>query len=307
MHAHGGAGGGGDGGGIGFAAGYPFGDGPAGGDIAVDGIVGGGLVGDDIGVIIAGEDLRENFSGVAEQADGARCARAARIFDHGHGLFQRFGARVEIAGFQAFFDAAILRFHGEHGGTGQRCGQRLRAAHAAEAAGENPFAGQAAAEMLAADFDKGLVGALHDALAADVDPGAGGHLPIHHQAEAIERGEMLPRGPVRHEVAVGDEHAGGIGMGAEDAGRLAGLHKQGFVGVQGGERADDAVVAGPVAGGTADAAVDDQIFRAFGDIRIQVVHQHAQRRFGLPGFCRELRSGTGPDDARVFHGEPLNE
>src|SRR3546814_15296783 len=83
--------------------------------------------------------------------------------------------------------------------------------------------------MLATHLDKGLVGALHDALAADVDPAAGGHLAVHHQALAIELVEVLPGGPVRDEVGVGDEHARGVGVGGEDADGLAGLHEQGFV------------------------------------------------------------------------------
>ena len=83
--------------------------------------------------------------------------------------------------------------------------------------------------MLAADLDEGLVGALHDALAADVDPRAGRHLAVHHQALAIELVEMLPGRPVRHEVGIGDQHARRIGMGAEHADRLAGLHQQRLV------------------------------------------------------------------------------
>jgi hypothetical protein len=35
--------------------------------------------------------------------------------------------------------------------------------------------------MLAAGLDEGLVGALHDALRADIDPRAGRHLAVHHQ------------------------------------------------------------------------------------------------------------------------------
>ncbi len=83
--------------------------------------------------------------------------------------------------------------------------------------------------MLAADLHEGLVGALHDALAADVDPGAGGHLAVHHQALAIELVEVLPGRPVRHQVRVGDQHARRVGVGAEDADRLARLHQQRLV------------------------------------------------------------------------------
>ena len=49
-----------------------------------------------------------------------------------------------------------------------------------------------AAVVLAPGLDEGLVGALHDALAADVDPRAGRHLAVHHQALAVELVEVLP-------------------------------------------------------------------------------------------------------------------
>ena len=64
---------------------------------------------------------------------------------------------------------------------------------------------------------------------ADVDPRAGRHLAVHHQALAIELVEVLPGRPVRHEVGVGDQHARRVGVGAEHADRLARLHQQRLV------------------------------------------------------------------------------
>ena len=89
--------------------------------------------------------------------------------------------------------------------------------------------GEVAAVVLAAGLDEGLVGALHDALAADVDPRAGGHLAVHHQALAVELVEVLPRRPLRHQVRVGDQHARRIDVRAEHADRLARLHQQRLV------------------------------------------------------------------------------
>ncbi len=79
-----------------------------------------------------------------------------------------------------------LAFDRQHRCAGHGRRQRLRAAHAAETGGENPAARQIAVVMPAADFDEGLVGALNDALRADIDPRAGRHLAVHHQALAIE-------------------------------------------------------------------------------------------------------------------------
>ena len=122
-----------------------------------------------------------------------------------------------------------IAFDGEAAGAGHDRGQRLRAAHAAEPAGQDPVALEVAAIVLAAGLDEGLVGALHDALRADIDPRAGRHLAVHHQALLIELVEMVPGRPVRHEVGVGDQHARRIGVGAEHADRLAGLHQQRLV------------------------------------------------------------------------------
>jgi hypothetical protein len=156
-----------------------------------------------------------------------------------------------------------------------------------------------AAEMLAADLDEGLVGALHDALRADIDPRAGGHLAVHHQALAIELVEVVQRRPMRHDVGIGDQHPRRIGMGPKHADRLAGLHQQGFVALQLFQRGHDAVVALPVARRAADAAIDHEFVRLLGDVRIEIVHQHAERRFGLPALAGHHRTAGRADDAVV--------
>jgi hypothetical protein len=84
-------------------------------------------------------------------------------------------------------------------------------------------------------------------------------------------------------------------VGLEHADRLAGLHQQGFVVVQVGEAFDDLVVALPVARRTADATVHHQFFRVLGHLWVEVVHQHAQRRFSQPAFGGELVTVGGAD------------
>ena len=166
-------------------------------------------------------------------------------------------------------------------------GQRLRAAHAAEARGQQPAAGEAAAVVLAAHLDEGFVGALHDALRADVDPRAGRHLAVHHESLAVELVEMLPGAPARHEVGVGEQHARRVGVRLEHAHRLAGLDQQGLVGLEALQRFDDAVEAFPVARRAADAAVHHEFLGPLGHRRVEIVHEHAQRRFGEPAARRE--------------------
>ena len=195
-------------------------------------------------------------------------------------------------------------------GAGHRGRQRLGAAHAAEAGGQYPPAGEIAAIMLASHLDEGFVSALHDALRADIDPRARGHLAVHHQALAVEFVEMIPGRPMRHQVGVGDQHARGVDVGAEHAHRLARLHQQRLVGFEAAERRNDAVEGLPVARRAANAPVNDQLARPFGDIRIEIVHQHAQRRLGQPALGGAFDAARGADDAHIVdavvsgHGGP---
>ena len=151
--------------------------------------------------------------------------------------------------------------------------------------------------MLAAHLDERLVRALHDALRADVDPAARGHLAVHHQALAIELVEVLPRRPVRHQVGVREQHARRVGVRAEDADRLAGLHQQRLVVVEVAQRLEDGVVAFPVARGAADAAVHDQLGRVLGDFGIEVVLDHPVGGFGQPRLAAERGATRRADDA----------
>ncbi len=107
---------------------------------------------------------------------------------------------------------ARLAFDREHRRAGHRRGERLRAAHAAQPGRQDPLAREVAAEVLPAGLGERLVGALHDALAADVDPRAGRHLAVHHEPLAVELVEVLPGRPVRHEVRVGEQHARRVGV-----------------------------------------------------------------------------------------------
>ena len=155
-----------------------------------------------------------------------------------------------------------------------------------------------AAEVLARGLGEGLVGALQDALGADVDPGARRHLAVHHQALAVELVEVLPGGPggTRFELAISTRGASCVR--AEDAHRLARLHQQRLVVAQLAQRAHDGVEALPVARRLADAAVDDQVLGPLGHLGVEVVHQHAQRRLLLPAPAGERRAARGADRPR---------
>ena len=209
---------------------------------------------------------------------------------------------VEVARVESLLDALGPALDRQHRGARHRGRERLCAAHAAEPGGEDPAPAEVAAVVLASHLDEGLVGALHDALAADVDPRAGRHLAVHHQALAVELVEVVPGGPAADEVRVRDQHARCVGVRAEDADGLAGLHQQRLVVAQLAQRTHDAVVAVPVARGPADAAVDDEIVGPLGDLGVEVVHQHAQRRLGEPAAGAQGRAARGADVVmRVLH------
>src|SRR5215203_5212607 len=96
-------------------------------------------------------------------------------------------------------------------------------------------------------------------------------------------------------------------MGSEHPDRLAGLHQQGLVPLELAQRADDAIEALPVPRGAPDAAVDDELLRLLGDLGIEVVHEHPQRRLGEPALRRHLGAPRTADragvvDAGLGHG-----
>ena len=84
-------------------------------------------------------------------------------------------------------------------------------------------------------------GALQDALASDVDPGAGGHLAVHDQAQLLQAVKLVVVGPVAHQIRIGEQHTRGVGVGPKNAHRFARLHQQGLVIFQVAQRAHDGV------------------------------------------------------------------
>ena len=208
---------------------------------------------------------------------------------------------IDVAGLEPLGDAALPALHREHAGAGHGGRERLRAAHAAQSRRQDPFAGEIAAEVASAHLGEGLVGALHDSLAADVNPGTSRHLAIHGEAEPVELVEMLPGRPVRHQIRIGDEYARCIGVGLEHAHRLAGLNQQGLLKPERLQGLDDAIEAIPIACGAADAAVHHEFGGILGDLGVEVVHEHAQRRLGGPMPGRQRLAACRTDDAG-FHG-----
>ena len=205
--------------------------------------------------------------------------------------------RVEIAGGEPALDARAVDLGDQADPLVHGHGERLGAAHAAEAGGDGEPAGERAAEVLAGGLGEGLVGALEDPLGADVDPRAGGHLAVHGEAEPLQPAELVGGGPVGHQHRVGDQHPRRLRVGLEHRHRLAGLDEQRLLVAQPPERRDDRLEALPVARRLPRAAIDHQLLRPLGDLGVEVVHQHPQRGLLLPAAAGDLGAAGSADGA----------
>ena len=99
----------------------------------------------------------------------------------------------------------------------------------------------------------------------------------------------------RLELAISTRGASGVGL--EDRHRFARLHQQGLIVFQLAQRLQDGVEGFPTARGLPAPAVDHQVLRALGHLRVQVVLDHAVSGFGEPGFAGELGAARGAHGA----------
>ncbi len=262
-----------------------------------------GLVGDNVRGDAARDQLGKDVGGVGDEAHREGFLGLERVIDQGHCLFEVVDHGIDIARGQAALRAGRIHLHHQGHALVHSHRQRLSSAHSSQASSEHELALQAGLKVLLRGRSEGLVGALEDALGADVDPASGGHLAVHHQTLGVELVKVLLCGPLAHQVRVGDEHARGVGIGAKDAHRLARLHQQGLVVGQVLQRRDDGIEAGPVARGLAPPAIDDQLVGLFGHLRVEVVHQHTHGRFLLPAPAGDLSASRRADDT-FGHSSP---
>ena len=269
------------------------------GHVAGQRVVGGGLVGDDVEPLPDGRPGRLDLGGVADQRDADRLAVRGRGPRPGERLVRVAGQPVDVADVEPPPGARLVDLDDDGHAVVHGHRQRLGAAHPAQPRGQGHGPAEGAAEVLAGRLGERLVGALEDALGPDVDPGAGGHLPVHHQPASLEVAEVVPGRPLADEVRVGDEHARRPRMGPQDADRLARLDEQRLVVPERPQLADDRVEGGPRPRRPAGPAVDDEVVRVLGDLRIEVVHEHPERGFLLPAAAGQLAAAGGADRTRA--------
>src|SRR5918995_2828773 len=192
-------------------------------------MVRGRLIGDAVGSKVSPQQFGQPLGRVAEQTYRLRPPRGARLLNPTDRLVDVLRSSIEITRVEAPANPRGVDLHTQgytpvHGDR-----ERLRAAHAAEPRGQYHAPLERPTEPARAAFGKCLEGALQDALRADVYPRAGGHLPVHRQAECFEAMKLVPRRPRRDEHCVGDEHSWRSLVRPEDTHRLAGLDEQRFV------------------------------------------------------------------------------
>src|SRR5256886_15557193 len=96
-----------------------------------------------------------------------------------------------------------------------------------------------------------------------------------------------------------DQHARRALVRPEQSDLLAALDEQRLVLAEREERPDDRAQSLWAPRGLARPAVDDELLRPFGHLRIEVVEQHPKRRLGRPRAGEELGAARRPDRREV--------
>jgi len=131
-----------------------------------------------------------------------------------------------------------------------------------------------------------------------------GHLSVHRETERFESTKLRPRGqsPTRFEFAI---RTRGPLVCREDADRPTGLHQHRLVALECSQRAHQCVETAPVSRRAPGAAVDDEVVRSFGDLRVEVVLEHAQRTLLRPTQGRQRRARAARLVARLPRQSPF--
>jgi hypothetical protein len=75
--------------------------------------------------------------------------------------------------------------------------------------------------------------------------------------------------------------------------RLARLHQQSFIILEVFQRRNDSVICLPTARRASRSAIHDKVLGALGNVRVEIVHEHAHGSFLLPAFAVDLIAARG--------------
>ena len=258
------------------------------------------MVGDDIRFGAPPNKFREYFSGVAEKPDRFCFSCGCPAVDQTECVIEAIGFLIDISRAQPKIDAVFIAFDGETTGARHDGRKRLSAAHSAKAARKDPFSIEVAVIVLAPCFGESFISTLNNTLRSDVYPRTRSHLPIHHQPLLIEIIEVIPICPVRDDVRIRNQNPRRVFMRSKYANWFARLDDQCFLFAERFQRIQNLVEIRPGARGPANATIDNQLIGVFGNISIEIVLHHSERRLSRPSQTGELGSGWGLNVAFVF-------
>ena len=220
----------------------------------------GSLVGNNIDGQLTGavtlKHLREDFGSVAHHTDGQRALFFFRLVGHLDGFVQGSGDLIEVTLALTTLQASLVHIGDDAHTAVELDGERLGATHTTATTGQGQGTSQSIVKALGGHRRESFVGALQNALGGDVNPGASGHLAVHHQAFVVELAEVLPVRPVAHQVGVRDQHAWRPFVSAQHADWFTGLHQQGLIGFEILEDVNNGVERFPVTGSFTGATVN---------------------------------------------------
>ncbi len=129
-----------------------------------------GLVGDDVDLDTASQQFGEDDRGIPDDAD-AQCTTL--VLGRGHPLNRVVKVvrdLIEVAVLHALGQSSRIDINEQADALIHRDGERLGATHATATGGQRERARESAAELARRHGSERLVGALQDALGADIDP-----------------------------------------------------------------------------------------------------------------------------------------
>jgi hypothetical protein len=107
------------------------------GDVAVERIVGTGLIGDYVDLHAAAHDFRKDVGTVADETDGDGFLLAHRVLQDAQGFVEGVDHEIAVSSLEPFLDALCINVNPQKCGAGHGGGEWLRSTHPAHAAADD--------------------------------------------------------------------------------------------------------------------------------------------------------------------------
>ena len=267
--------------------------------------MGAGLVGDDVGLEAHLPQRRQHVGGVARTGPTLSARRSAlAAAAAGDGVVEVVGLLVEVAGLEPPLDPVRVDLDAERHAAVHRHRQRLGAAHAAEPGGDGDRARRASRRSGGGRSPRSTrrcPGGSPGCRCRSRSRRSSARTSSGPSSSSRRNSSQLAQSGTRFELAISTRGAHSwvrkTPTGLPDCTSSVSSSPEAAQG------ADDRVERLPGARGAAGAAVDDQVVGPLGDLRVEVVHQHPQRRLLRPAPAGELGAARRPDLARAAHAQ----